>query len=124
MKVLDLLTYRGTLIVLNGVILLGILLFLLGAFAQSGSVPRAWLLVLAPALGLLAFATRRRYKGLLIAAIVSNILLVLVSLPFMYFAVAEGAPFGMFSLLAVVVFVVPVLTAAACWLRLPRAAAI
>ena len=118
MTLLDVLTYRGTLVALNGVVLLGSALSLV----LVKSAPS--ILLLASAFGLLAFATTRGHKPLLVSAALANALLLLVSLPFVYFAVVNGIDLASFALLALVLFVIPLLTVFTCWARWPPAAVV
>lgn len=118
MTLVDLLTYRGTLILLNGCVLLGAVAVLVA----TGQVPP---LLIAPSLlGALAFATPRRHKLLLALAVAANLLLLLVSLPFTFFSVTSGIGAAWFIVLALATFATPVLTIFACWARWPRRAAI
>jgi hypothetical protein len=121
MTVLNLLLYRGTLVALNGLVLLVILVLLLSG---ERIVPLPRILFIAPALAVAAFATARGLKPLLIAAILANVLALAVGLPFLYFAVANNAPLVAFSLMSAMLFVVPLLTIIGCSARWPRRASI
>ncbi len=126
MRVIDLIIYRGFVIAINAISLMILLFVFLGAMLGPGPVSTAALFpTVAPIVGIIAFAKLVRQRKLLMAALVTNVLSLLV-----YSLVAalmlyglEDIPISFLAGLAYVVWLAPLVTITACILRLPRAVA-
>lgn len=118
MKVLEVLSARLPLIVLN-CLCLAVVLPMSYAVAMFAG-PVAFALLLAPLSGLAAFIGRVRRKPLLLVAAGANLLLLAAAIPVLHGLAGERIPFSGFALASLALFVAPLLSATACWLRWPR----
>jgi len=125
---IDLLTYRWTVVVLNGLSLAMVSVPLL----MYPDAPNAGLTALmvypSPLLGLAAFVTARRPPALLLTALAVNLIFLMIRLPYVLrFLPHAFTAFNVFLLAVAMLFVivfVPLVTSATCFLRWRQGAVI